>query len=50
MVIIVWACSPISFKHMSSWYPISEPHLITLNILFSATYYMELHNAIYVYY
>jgi len=29
MVIIFWACSPISSKHMSFWNPFLEPHLIT---------------------
>ena len=30
MIIIFWACSPISFKHMMSfWYPFLGPHLAT---------------------
>ena len=28
MVSIFWACSPISFKHMSFWCPFLDPHLI----------------------
>ena len=26
MLVIVWTRSPISFKHMSLWYPFLEPH------------------------
>jgi hypothetical protein len=29
MVIIIWACNPISFKNKYFWYPFLEPHLTT---------------------
>lgn len=31
MVIMFWACISISYKHMSFWYPVLEPHQTTFH-------------------